>query len=646
MVHRERRSARVLRAGWVLFVLLILLGTSADIFAWGGPTHSALAGILFDDPTISPFLSEFGIDAGSIESFTGEPPDAWHHPGWEALTSRGYLGSYGTQNWASLDETTRLKYLIHNATDCGVPLGHSPAGQSGYKDTVAEAALELQVSSWGSYPSITGTTSYTHSKTGYSTSFTGTYSEIVSKFQAAVLNNAAWLDGRSKPFPYISYSQDDNRTAGWNGTTLAQYFGRAMLADYFLAKRDTVANIVGNYGVNPGQNAAFSSAGSNDPDSITWLSNGTYTNDGGGITSIAWDLNNDGVYETSGAAPTLSYDTLYSLVGPNEGKAIRLQVTDNEGKTAYATSTLAVYTAPVALGKAQYGWLGKAGDVPSQWDWDNLLDDGSSDADGSAIVEFRWDIDNNGTTDLSGASARVTYDDLQARGITANENHKVTLTVVDNEGVASSKQVSCPVLVNPTCNTASNYAARGGSGATGFAASGNDADGGGITQWLWDINGDGVFGEVTGQNIHLTAEQLVALGAMMGRKNVIGLKAVDNDADITGGWAGSATASSILAMYGSFDGDVNSNGVANIDDLRILAEYFDMDITGHSNWWAVGDFNLDGWVNSLDYSLMASRYSGDIAADWDAIHVPEPVAMSVLTLLGAVALRRRLLAMH
>jgi hypothetical protein len=621
----------------------MLLGLTPNVFAWGGPSHAALAEQLLNDPVIKPFVTEFGINVGAITSFTGEPPDAWHHPGWETLINRGYNGVYQSQNWASLDETTRLKYLIHIATDCGVPLGHSPAGQAGYKNTLAELALEGQVSGWDTYPSIVGTSAYTHSRTGSSTDFTGTYAEIITKFHVACLENAAYFDGRS--FWDIA---DYNKAAGWNGTTLGQFLGRAMLADYFLAKRDAVATIVGTYGVNPGQSATFDSTGSNDPDSITWNSSGGYDNNGGGLKSILWDLNNDGTFETAGAMPTLSYETLYNMIGPNEGKAIRLQVIDDEDKIAYATSTLAVYTAPVALGKAQYGWLGKTGDVPANWDWDNLLDDGSHDPDGTAIVEYRWDLNNDGTADKIGGSARVTYNDLAAVNVTADENHKVTLTVVDNEGVVSSTQVTCPVLVNPVCSTAGDHAARGGHGATAFNANGHDPDGGTITQWLWDINGDGVFGEVTGQNINLTYEQLVALGAMMGRKNTIGLKVVDNDADIAGWWAGSATATSTLAMYDSFDGDVDANGTADINDLRTLAKYFDTDITslGLSNWWALGDFNLDGWVNNLDYSLMAARYTGDIDADWQAIQVPEPIAMSAIALLGAFAWRRRLRTME
>jgi len=319
---------------------MLLLGMTPQVFAWGGPSHSELAQILFNDSNISPFISEFGINVGDVTSWTSEPPDEWHHPGWAMLVARGYLGTYGSQNWAGLNETTRLRYLTHIAVDCGVPIGHSPASDT-YTNKVAEAHLEAQVATWSSYPSIAGTCYFQHGSTGYSTCFDGTYTQIISKFYSACLNNANWYEGKENWLGL--HSTDTNRTAAWAGTTLGLNLGRAILVDYFLAKRNTVAVANGPYSVSPGGSITFSSAGSYDPDSITWNANATYYNNGGGLTTIQWDLNGDGVYETSGASPTLTYSALYALGGPTTGRTISLRVVDDEGKVATATSTLTVY---------------------------------------------------------------------------------------------------------------------------------------------------------------------------------------------------------------------------------------------------------------------------------------------------------------
>ena len=177
----ERNSFDLcIRRGLILMgvgALMIFGAAVSQVFAWGGPSHSALATKVLDDPAVSPFISEFGIDANSVKSWTSEPPDAWHHPGWSMLQARGYLGIHNDMDWTSLSETTRLRYLIHIAADSGVPVGHSPARCMSIH---WEAQLEGQVVVGQlSFGCLTG---YYHESTGYSETFTGTYSQILTKF--------------------------------------------------------------------------------------------------------------------------------------------------------------------------------------------------------------------------------------------------------------------------------------------------------------------------------------------------------------------------------------------------------------------------------------------------------------------------------
>ncbi|MBN1943447.1 MAG: hypothetical protein JW849_09170 [Phycisphaerae bacterium] len=533
-----------------ILTISAVLVLSASAFGWGGPSHSVLAENLLYDPVISPLIPG-DCSVSTVINFTGEPPDEWHHPGWAMIRDRGYLGTYSGQDWTSLDQTTRVKYLIHIATDCGVPVGHSPANDV-WSDTIKEAALEAQVATWSDYPSIVGTSSFTHSRNGYSKTFNGTRSQIMTKYYDTAINAANWAkDNLGVPL----FDYNDYRAAGWNGTTLGQFLGRVMLADLFLAEQPTIANANGNYAVNPGGSVTFSSAGSQDPDSISWNSSGSYSNNGGGI-NCSWDLNNDGTYETSGASPNLSHSQLVSLVGYTEGTTVNLRVADDEPSayqsTAYDTATLAVYSNPTAAGKAHYGWLGKAGDVPTGWDWDYLEDDGSDDADGGGITNWQWDLDNNGSFDKSGGSSvMVYYTDFQSRGITANENHTVTLRVTDNEGKTETiSGISMPILVNPTCDVDSASTAWQGGSPAHFDGSGSDPDGGGISQYRWDIDNDGVWDLFT-DSATLSYEELTGSYNLAPSQSghLVRFGVVDNDADITGWWAGEAEETTTVYIY-------------------------------------------------------------------------------------------------
>jgi len=408
---------------WVVAVGLLVAAQGA--YGWGGPTHKKLATFLLDDPVIAPLIPS-SLNVSEVKNWGSEPPDSWHHPGWSMIQSRGYLTNYDGQNWPGLDETTRVKYLIHIATDCGVPLGHSPAREV-YTHTINEALLELQVAAWQDYPSIVGKSSYQHSRNGYETTFTGTYSEIVNKFYAACKDNASWFKGTRNWAG--AHSTDDNKAGGWNGTTLGLYLARAMLADYFLAQKPTVASAGGTYRVKSGGAVTLSSEGSYDPDSITWTSEGTYYNNGGGFT-CTWDLDGDGVYETSGASPTMTHSQLVSLVGYTEGKTVTLRVADKEPglyqSTSYDTATVAVYSDPVA---------NAGGDKLLPFNGMVELRGNGYDPDGGDITQWRWTISGGDTMiEQNGRNLNLTWQELFDLGCLPGEQYELALWVKDNDG--------------------------------------------------------------------------------------------------------------------------------------------------------------------------------------------------------------------
>jgi hypothetical protein len=85
-----------------------------------------------------------------------------------------------------------------------------------------------------------------------------------------------------------------------------------------------------------------------------------------------------------------------------------------------------------------------------------------------------------------------------------------------------------------------------------------------------------------------------------------------------------------LAEYGSLPGDANLDGTVDLIDLSTLASNFDTAGSG----WSTGDFNGDNAVDLIDLSTLASNF------DQSAPAVPEPATAALLGL-AALALRRR-----
>lgn len=699
----------------VLFASLLI--STGTVHAVGPTAHGKAATNMLNYWTVTPFLSQYGLSASTIASMAYEADNSpWHdtyeHPCWEEVnSSRGFIFD---SKWGNLDETRRLSILCHLAADAGVPLGHSPANQVWSNGTV-EALLEARMDTWGGFPGINA--------------YTGTYTDQANTFYSQCIANAQWFQANH------SIWNSDYTTAGWAGLTYGQQLGSAMLVNYFLAKAPSVANANGSYAVNPGGNVTFNSSGSYDPDSVNTNSDGSYYNNGGGITSYAWDLNNDGVYETSGASPTLNYDELYSLVGPTEGKTIRLRVQDDEGSTyltashggvGTATATVAVYTPPTAAANGSYavfeggavqlagsggdadgGWVSYAWDsdnngsyetggqnptfgygawTPSEtghtvrllvtdnegqtatdtavvrvysnptanghanWGWIRGLEgstdmdylySGAADADGGSVTT-QWDLNNDGTWDVTGDGAYVVGNDFYNAGLhQPNENHTVTMRGVDNEGqVVIQTSIPVAILVDPVVSLASSAELAPGQ-SLNLSGSGYDPDGGSITEWSWDLNGDGIFGDFIGQALTFSYADLMALGLHFG-ENVLHLQITDNDADFTGSWAGTAIAEMMLLLDTPTAGDADYSGAVDEIDYNIWAENY-----GLNSGWANGDFNLDGVVNELDYNIWAENYGAGTSGLLSmpiGTPVPEPSGIAMLmamSVLGAVCVLRR-----
>jgi hypothetical protein len=257
----------------VASILLFACGSTA--FGWAGTTHSLLCKRNFDLSVVSQFLG--GVDQSAIENYTGEPDG--HEQQWLSISNRSYIDTAPPIvgfDWNAMDETTRLKTLMHHLGDVSVPAQHPPAGYE-YFDQTAEGLCEFAATSGystvGELPAISGTTSYTHTQNGHSYNFTGTIGQVITTYYNACRDNGSWYKStRGAVWPY--HNASDVASANWNGLTLDLMLQRAVFVDYFLAKQHAVASCENSY---VSDSIAFTAVGSYDTDNISWNSDGTYS---------------------------------------------------------------------------------------------------------------------------------------------------------------------------------------------------------------------------------------------------------------------------------------------------------------------------------------------------------------------------------
>jgi autotransporter-associated beta strand protein len=102
----------------------------------------------------------------------------------------------------------------------------------------------------------------------------------------------------------------------------------------------------------------------------------------------------------------------------------------------------------------------------------------------------------------------------------------------------------------------------------------------------------------------------------------------------------------VLIRY-TLAGDANLDGTVDSNDFSALATHFNL----ATQTWALGDFNFDGRVNALDFNAIAANYGAylpgapvNFAGSLGAV-VPEPASTAAMILAGGVCLTRRRRAM-
>jgi len=229
------------------------------------------------------------------------------------------------------------------------------------------------------------------------------------------------------------------------------------------------------------------------------------------IVSYSWDINDDRTFgDATGAKPTISWAQLVGFglhVGTN---TISLKVTDSLGSSKLQSTEVNIYNnQPTASLAVSPGTTVGGGQQLS-------FDGGASTAGrpDRHIVSYEWDFDYNLSTfnpSATGATATKTYPSIGS--------HRAALRVTDDNSPARTSIVW--TLVNIEARSAPVAVVRGpiyidkgydwlqldGTGSYDPDAAYGDS----ITSYSWDINGDGVFGDVTGVSPSLTWAQIESL---------------------------------------------------------------------------------------------------------------------------------------
>jgi PKD repeat protein len=289
---------------------------------------------------------------------------------------------------------------------------------------------------------------------------------------------------------------------------------------------------------------------------ITFTS--TSSDPDGSIASQAWDLDNDGSFD-DGTASSASHSF------PTSGsKTVRLMVTDNDGTSAVATSSVSVGGRPPVASFTVSNSSPLSGETVT-------LTATSTDPD-SPIAGHAWDLDNDGAfDDGSGSIATVSFPTPGTR--------TVRLEATDADGLTGVATTT--LTVGNRAPTASFNFAPGtplsGENVT-FTSTSSDPDGS-IASQAWDLDNDGSFDDGTAASV---SQSFPTPGSKTVRLSVTddrGVTGVTTTAVMVGNRA--PAASFDFSPAGPLSGDtITLTSTSSDPDGSIASQVWDLDNDG------------------------------------------------------------------
>jgi len=291
--------------------------------------------------------------------------------------------------------------------------------------------------------------------------------------------------GQYGTYTVLLQIEDSNIPAKVDETTVA------VDVSHSLNNADPQADTGGPYVISVGDSLSLDGSQSSDPDESC----------GDSIVSYEWDLNGDGIYDgavdVTGETNTVAWTTLSALnlnvadpVTQTPTNTIGLRVTDELGATSASTTVLKIFVnEPVAVASASPQQIACGQSV--------LLNGEASyhRHPAHSIVTYEWDFDLDGTYDETGAEVTHLYTNVGT--------NTARLRVTDDQGYTDTTTVDVTlsiVNVAPVADHGGPYTTSILNGTpilVTLDASGSydpNAPCDSVTQYLWDTDGDGLFG--------------------------------------------------------------------------------------------------------------------------------------------------------
>ena len=370
-----------------------------------------------------------------------------------------------------------------------------------------------------------------------------------------------------------------------------------------------VTDAAGNVGVDTrsvtvtDSESPVANAGSNatsDEDTSVRLTASRST-DNVGITSYEWDFDGDGSTDATGESATHRFSDPGTYT-------VTLTVTDAAGNTATDTLTATVLdtTAPVA---------DAGGDLTADED-DPVTFDASASTDNGNVVSYEWDVDSDGTTDLTGVSPTHTWDSPGTK--------TVTLTVTDDDGNSHTDTISVAVAdtTAPSADAGSDRTVAVGQSVS-FDASGS-SDNDGIARYDWDFQRDG-SNDATGETVSHTYTETGTYQVRLQVRDDSGNTGNDvitvTVADMTAPVADAGADQSV-----ELNASVTLDGGASSDDTNVTGYTWDVDGDGSTDAIGVSPTHRFTSLGEHTVRLTVSDAAGNEGTDTVTVTVADTTA--------------------
>jgi hypothetical protein len=273
---------------------------------------------------------------------------------------------------------------------------------------------------------------------------------------------------------------------------LLLYFGISLAVSFGLVAAP-VANPGGPYTIDEGDDLELDASGST------------------GATLYNWDLDDDGIFgDTTGVNPTVSWNDVVGYGMADDGVyTIWLSACDATTCQTESTTVSVANTPPE---------VDAGGPYPIPEGQDVTLGGSATDPSSADVLSFFWDLNDDASYSESppegyaSPDITVTWSTLVALGVDGEGDHTLVLKAEDDDSGAATDTATLQITnVPPTAHAGGSYIIDEGEDAILDASGSHDPVDDALT-FTWDLNGDAVFGDATGETPTVSWDTLETLG--------------------------------------------------------------------------------------------------------------------------------------